>query len=1137
VQIRFLLGPAGSGKTFRCLAEIRDALRASAEGPPLVLLAPKQATFQLERQLLADPKLSGYTRLQILSFERLAEFIVDHLAEASPELLQEEGRVMVLRALLGRHQSGLRIFHTAARLPGFARQLNLLLREFQRHQLSPSQVAALAKKTPNATLSGKLHDVAMLLDSYLDWLRTHRLQDANCLLDVAADVLRRTVSPAGTRLRVAGLWLDGFAEMTPQELDLLAAFLPICDRATLAFCLDAAAPENASWLSGWSVVNQTFLRCQASVAALPQKEMVVEKLNRVPAQSRFAESPALQNLEEKLATDFTNHESRITTSGLRLAVCADPEAEATLAAREILRFVRANGRFRDTAVIVRQLDGYHDVLRRVFLRYGIPFFLDRREPVAHHPLAELTRYALRLALYGWQHDDWFGALKTGLVTADESAVDRLENEALARGWEGNAWFQPLNTPGDSALEQSLNRWLGGILPAFARWNESLAALHRRPTAKELTAALRELWSALDVAKTLEQWDAAVLEQPADRNRQPAIHSTVLEQMNEWLDNVDLAFGDEPLPLAEWLPILEAGVSNLSVGVVPPALDQVLIGAIDRSRNPELKFVLLPGWNETVFPAVPPAGPLLTEAERESLAGQNVRLGPSQRQQIGHERYYAYIACTRARRQILVTRSTQDSKGQPLNPSPFFDQLRQITGVTEENFDRSTDWRESEHACEIAAPVLRAQNATPPEASLIELGELPALAPLVRKWRELESAARTTRLDPGFAEKIYGRELQTSVSGLEDFAACPFKFFAARGLRLQERKEFQFDDRDKGSFQHEVLRKFHDRVRASGRHWRDLTPAEAREWIMRIGRELLPEFNGGKFLAGGAARFAADYLIERLGQLIATLIGWMPQYGFDAERVEVGFGLEPDGLPPWRIDLPGGHALFLRGRIDRVDLCRNGDQTFAVVMDYKSSARALNPLKLHHGLELQLLSYLGVLRNLASPEKFFGVRQLTPAGVFYIPLNGGGGRTAATRADALLGHDDARRAGYQHSGRFLADVLKHFDNRGADRGDQFRFAINKNGEFSARGNEATPAAEFEALREKVEGHLRDYGRRIFDGEADVSPFRAGRQTACDRCDFRAGCRFDSWTQPYRELHPPRKNTAELASAKSKSKTRE
>ena len=71
MQVRFLIGPAGSGKTFRCLAEIREELLAHPDGQPLLLLAPKQATFQLERQLLSHPDLHGYTRLQILSFDRL----------------------------------------------------------------------------------------------------------------------------------------------------------------------------------------------------------------------------------------------------------------------------------------------------------------------------------------------------------------------------------------------------------------------------------------------------------------------------------------------------------------------------------------------------------------------------------------------------------------------------------------------------------------------------------------------------------------------------------------------------------------------------------------------------------------------------------------------------------------------------------------------------------------------------------------------------------------------------------------------------------------------------------------------------------------------------------------------------------
>ncbi len=128
MHVRFLLGPAGSGKTFRCLAEIREDLKQHPEGPDLILLAPKQATFQLERQLLADGSLQGYTRLQILSFERLAAYVFDRLGKPPPELLSEEGRVLVLRALLVEMHAGLGVFLGCGRLSGFARLLSAVLR-------------------------------------------------------------------------------------------------------------------------------------------------------------------------------------------------------------------------------------------------------------------------------------------------------------------------------------------------------------------------------------------------------------------------------------------------------------------------------------------------------------------------------------------------------------------------------------------------------------------------------------------------------------------------------------------------------------------------------------------------------------------------------------------------------------------------------------------------------------------------------------------------------------------------------------------------------------------------------------------------------------------------------------------------
>ncbi|MBP9901681.1 MAG: PD-(D/E)XK nuclease family protein, partial [Verrucomicrobia bacterium] len=594
-------------------------------------------------------------------------------------------------------------------------------------------------------------------------------------------------------------------------------------------------------------------------------------------------------------------------------------------------------------------------------------------------------------------------------------------------------------------------------------------------------------------------------------------------------NLERAFPVESLSLRDWLPILEAGLANLTVGVVPPALDQVLIGAIDRSRNPELRLALVLGLNEGVFPAPPAPATLLTEPERTGLEQQGIYLGPTRYQRLGHERYLGYIAVTRASERLILTCAAQDAKGQPLNPSPFLDHIQRITGVAKETFSDARTWWQSEHLCELEAPALQMQRT---EA----LAQFAPLGPVLKQWRQVRLAQVNDPLPPAVMERIFGRELKSSVSGLEDFAACAFKFFAARGLRLQERKEFQFDDRDKGSFQHDALEEFHRRVRASGRQWRDLTRTEAGQLIADIGRDLRPTFGDGKFQAGGAARFAGDYLIERLRHLVTTLIEWMPQYDFDPTVSEIAFDDDQAPIPAWRVVLRHSRALRLRGRIDRVDLCRLDDHTaLAVVMDYKSRVRKLDPTKLHHGLELQLLSYLGVLNQLPTTGTLFGGKRLVPAGVFYIPLNGGGGKPAGTRAGVLASGKADQRTAYQHSGRFLADQITHFDNRGRPKGDQFKYARNKDGQLAKRGNEALAAAEFEGLREKIEHHLRDYGDRIFGGEVAVAPFRIGTATACDYCDFRPVCRFDPWTQPFRDLRPPPKPARDAAPKPGKPKS--
>jgi ATP-dependent helicase/nuclease subunit B len=1134
VQARFLLGPAGSGKTFRCLAEIRAALKTNPEGAPLIFIAPKQATFQLERQLLGwgerprEPKsnsadgsskaspyqIEGFTRLQILSFERLAQFVLEKLNVAPPQLLSDEGRIMVLRALLLRHENELKLFRQSARRPGFAQQLSRLLRELQQHQLTPEKLRALAQRENlRRELRDKIHDLALLHENYSHWLTENKLQDANYLLDFTTETLRKTQN---SKLKIQNLFLDGFAEMTPQELDLLAAVLPFCENATLAFCLDESGEKENSWLSIWNVVGKSFQQCHQRVENLSGTKIEVEFLKRDSAKDRFAGNSEFEHLEKFWAQPSRGTEQfKVKNSQLKIVRCANAEAEAVFAAHEILKFVRAGNRFRDCAVIVRNLDAYHKPLARIFRRYGIPFFLDRRESVAHHPLAELTRSTLRAIIFDRRQDDLFAALKSGFCACDETEIDALENAALEFGWRGKKWREPLPDEFSERLRKK-------ILPPFENLSERLAKINFKPNGKQLAEILCELWGDLKVEKTLESWSASDEEQSQIANPKSQIHSTVFEQMNSWLDNLALAFPREQLSLRDWLLILESGLANLTAGVIPPALDQVLIGAIDRARNPDLKFALVLGVNETIFPATPNSPAILTEADRDEL---QVPLGPDLREQLSRERFYGYLACTRASEKLVVTFSRQDVDGKTLNPSSFIAHLQQIFPALEiEGFQNEIELADTQHANEITPLIFEIKNSKPKIQNWQELFALPALKSLTKSLDDLREPDSEENLSPKIAEKLYGNVLRTSVSRLEEFAACPFRFFVRSGLRAEERKFFELDTRERGSFQHDVLKEFHGQIMAGGKRWRDLTPEEAREQIEKIANELTGSFRGGLLSETAQSRFAARAMTESLQDFVAVSIAWLHgQNEFDPVAAELDFGSKESPQTGWEIDLDGGHKLALTGRIDRVDLCRNENgAAMAIVLDYKSSQKKLDAIFVEHGIQLQLLAYLNVLRHWKNPKDIFGSEKLIPAGVFYVNLRGQ--FENGTREEVLAAAEESRRAAYKHNGRFDASFLGRLDSTA--KKDQFNYRLKNNGELYANSKEALPRAEFEKLLNRVEIQLREFGNAIFSGVANVNPFRKGKQTPCEFCDYQAACRIDPWTHKFRVLRAAKEIVSDI-----------
>ncbi len=1160
MHVRFLLGPAGSGKTFRCLAEIRARLLEDPLGPPLILLAPRQATYQLELQLLSDPDLAGYTRLQIVSFERFASWLLEQLGEPPQDVLSEEGRIMVLRALLHQHHGELKTFGESSRSAGFARMLSEQLHEVQQHRVTPHGLRAAAEQRGDQeSLADKLHDLAFLLEQYQAWLANQNLPDAGTLLDRAIGKLTSAARSAETELAIDGLWLDGAAELTPQEMDLLAALMSFCKEATLAFCLESEPKEDLPWLSTWSVISQTFRRCHARLNAVTDCQVEVDVLGRTGHPTRFGSvadsveekassrhsgkpkssqldlfgsiadqtkttlrdddqqsdfqtaSGVLGHLESAWTTNTVSTASRDEIArGLSLIRCAGPEQEAIMAAREIVEFVQAGNRFRECAILLRQLETHQASLRRVFTRYGIPFFMDRREPVAHHPLAELTRSALHTVQFHWRPADWFSALKSGLTCLDSRAVDRLETVALEHGWEGGKWFQPLMLNDDPALARECDGYRQKVLPPFERFRNAVTG---DPTGNDLASAIRKLWEECDVETKLQDW---VTESESGESPGGSTHLTVLEEMHGWLENLERAFGDFALPLREWLPILETGLNVLTVGVIPPAIDQVLIGAVDRSRNPDLKLAIVLGLNEGIFPQPVTGTNLLTESDRSHLEGSSLKLRGERRLLLGHERYLGYIAFTRARWRVVLSWSEHDAAGKVLNRSPLVDHVTRLFPNAEPvDFKWPVEVNGCVHTKELLAPLLE-QDSEAINSSIAGLvDELPSVKSWLNRFAEFELSTRQSSLSAEAVQLLHGNRLKTSASRLEQFAACPFQYFVNASLRARERQRFEVDARKTGTFMHEVLRQFHEELESESMKWRSITPDAARERIARIAAEQQKIVADGVLAASQRNVFLTASMTALLQDFIAQVIDWMKTYQFDPIAVELSIGGQDGRLPWWEIDLGNERSLAFRGSVDRVDATTDpdGGDLCLNVLDYKSGHKKFEPLKMQAGLQVQLPAYLAALCAVAKGSELLGRRAVRPTGMFYVRLKDAGVRV--THRDAPKSYD--LKKAFEHTGRFSFDFLSLFDSDyTAGSSGQFSYRLKKDGELHGGSKEPVSQNALERLIKDAEEILRVMGNQIMDGNIAVDPYRKGADLPCTWCAYKPVCRIDPWTHVYRPL---------------------
>ncbi len=1109
-MLHFIYGLSGSGKSAYIRQRIQEQLGAPAVSPRVMLIVPEQFSYEAEKDILLQVGPQGSKKAEVYSFTRLCNAIFRRYGGLCADYITDAAKHAVMELAVEQAREQLTIYSRQAGRAGFVQTMCSVAEELRHAGITPQ---TLEEKTTglSGSLKEKTQDIQLIFTLY-DALLHERYADASEDLTRALELLRGSDMFAGYTI-----YIDEFKGLTAVQLAMLQALMEQCDEMYVSLCIDVLPLQGQCS----PLFESVFETAKALVRAATRAQVRVGEHIRLPlgsAQERLPRfcNPALDYLSRGL---FGRKEPETEMQPVRdvsLWEAQDIYQEVTCAASEICTLVRKRGfRYRDIAVVTRQMETYREIVRSVFEKqYGIPLFMDERQDMSHWPLPVFLLSFLEAA-DTLDSGTIFRMAKCGLLPVGEEEVYALEQYCFVWGINGKkAWEKPFfaNPAGFSeTFGEDEHEALRRLNDTRAALTEPLLRLHEDSKAglsgTQMSQRLYEQLLEYGIDSRVEQayqTQLAVGEVEAARQEKQ-----VWDSMMELLSVLSQTLGDTRIELRRYADLLRMGLSCSDLGHAPQTLDAVTFGSAERVRLGQPRAVFLIGVNDRQFPLVPAQEGVFTDKERQTLIDSGLPLSRPSIHQIYEERFIAYKAATAASELLFLSYPLKDARGKALSPSPMVDEIAKQLSLpvcSMEQADPLERVAGKKTAYQLYAEHLHRPTALSESAGAF-LKEDPAYRVRVER---LDCASRRPvhRLkEPGTARELYGSSLWISPSSIESFHRCKYLHFLRYGLRLRTMSRAQLSPLESGNVIHRCL---YDVVSQTSRDQFLRMSRSAMDQAVRdsLSRYLKEMMSGAE---NKTQRF--QYLFRRLSRTMTQILVQLQQEfqagSFAVSDCELRISDEAD-ICPLYIKTSEGTELRVAGVIDRVDTYEKAGKRYLRIIDYKSGAKEFVLDDLYYGLNLQMMLYL-LMAWKNGRGKYDGV---IPAGILYFRANDTSPSLERDAdADAV---ESARHAQYRMSGILLDDETSLRAMEQDLKGVFIPCEQMPDGSYT-KASRLMDLQSLGRLKGYTDQLLEEMARSLLSGEIEARPVSGLGYDPCAYCDYRDVCDITTGVQkPCREI---------------------
>ena len=1080
MSLQFIIGNSGAGKSSTAY---RNIIRDARMNPDRLyyVIVPEQFTMQTQKTLVEMHPDGGILNIDILSFDRLAYRVFEEVGGDTRRLMEETGKNMVLQKLVQMNQKELGYLKNQMKKPGYLDEIKSLISEFMQYEIREEELDEMIRESEDKTLlQMKLKDVKVLYQAFREYLSGH-FMTAEEVLEVLAKEI-----PFSEKLKGSVVLLDGYTGFTPVQMEVLRELLAVCSKVSVTVTMDVREQFLAM-----GKPHELFYMSHKMIRSLAEltKDMEEPVWIAPGKQSRFADSPALDFLEQHL---FRYHRSVYEKEQQEIQIFSarDPEKEMEETARRILRLVREKDyHYGQIAVITGNLEEYGSVAGQVFEDAGIPYFIDEKHSILMNPFVEYLRAALEMVVQGFSYESVFRYLRCGMSDISRKEADILENYVIALGIRGIRKWQEKWVRVYRGMDPEQMEEINEIREKFAEEVGLLAEgfSGRKKTVEEYCRCLYEFIVQSRIQEKLltqELYFGDLGNKSMEKE-----YAQIFGIMMELLDKMAEILGDEMVSPEEFLQILETGMTQAKVALIPPSMDQVLVGDMERTRLKDVRALFFVGVNEGNIPKNTQTGGILTEMDREFFKDQGMELAPGPKELMNMQRFYLYLNLTKPKEQLCLSYSQSNGRGEASSPAFLLHTIkRMFPKLNEVRADQPESQMElletPETSIEYLLEGLTEENTDELSPVFRELYSWylrsPKYRPLAEKLTDAVFLRKPEdKISESVAKALYGEVSPHGATRLERFSACAFAHFLKYGLAVTERVEYEFKAMDMGNVIHQALENFAVELRRKKLDWSSLDD-KVRDEIADECLDKVAADYGNTILQSS---FRNHYMIERTRRILRRTV-WALQ-----EQLKNG-KFKPEGF---EVSIGGG-------RIDRLDTLKEDNRVYVKIIDYKTGNTSFDLVSIYYGLQLHLVVYMDAAMQ--AEKRLYPECEVEPAGIFYYNVKDP--MIQKTLQEDLDELDPEIMKKLKMNGLVSSDpdVIQKLDASVAS----LPLSYTTKGALRKGSSVASPQ-RFRLLNAYVKKKITEVQDSILTGKADASPYEIGNKNACTYCAYQGSCGFD------------------------------